>query len=842
MRFYPLILLLFVGVSALRAMPQADTVVSRADSLRADSSVFRRDSLAAKADTAAEKSGIDTVIRYSSSDSIVFHVPKKIMSMYNQGDIRYRQMELKADRIDIDWSTSVMTAFGVPDTSDTSRTHMRGSPVMKDGAEQYDGKELGYNFKTKKGRIRVADTKMDEGFYHGEQLKRVAPNILFVADGRYTTCEQPDPHYYFSSPTMEVIFGDKVIAEPVYFSIADVPVFWLPLAVFPNKGGRRSGIIAPAIAEDATHGRLLRHLGYYFALSDYMDLTLQTDLYTKGSWALYSDYRYRLLYYFNGSISGNYKKFMTGESTDPSRTEDESYFINWTHNQEIDPTARFDVNFTFASNNSYRNTIDLNQAMNQSIYSNATLFKKLGESNSATINIQRRQNLIDGSIDETLPSLSFSHSTIYPFRSSKHSASGSGLSWYEMIGMSYSASASNRRTKSSRSIDSIKTSPGSSDTIGTVTDYEYDRNQALNQSASISIAPKVGHFTISRALSYSDNLSFADNDVPTRNPADSLLMTVKQRQRARTGNLSASISTNTRLYGIIQPDMLGIQAFRHTFTPALSFGYSKQIVGENLPEGQMSAHLGLENLFEMKLKPAEEGKEGTKIQLLNLSAGLSYNFSADSLNFSPINVSYRTGIGNYLSVDGGANFDLYKQDDITHGRINKFLLGNGGGLARMTDFRLSLSTSLSGEKNKSSHHIPSVTDTTEKQPVSGYYGLFREEEPDFSIPWRLSLSFDYSENKVQPYTSRSSNLHGTLDFNLTENWKFTVTGSYDVMNRQFLYPNMHITRDLHCWTMDVSWVPLGSYRSYQFEIRLKAPQLRDIKVTKQGSDSGIYSP
>jgi hypothetical protein len=630
---------------------------------------------------------------------------------------------------------------------------------------------------------------------------------------------------------------DKVIAEPIYMYIADVPVFWFPVAVFPNKGGRRSGIIPPAIAEDATHGRILRHLGYYWAISDYMDLNLKSDLYTKGSWALFSDYRYSLRYKFSGSFSGQYRKMIQGESSDAGRKKETSYNVRASHRQEINPTMRFDVDFTFASNNSYQNTIDLNQALRQEIYSNATISKSWeGTPNSMSVNVSRRQNLINGNVSEVLPSISFNHSQSYPFRFSKKSYEDiSTLAWHEMIGVSYSANLSNTKSKTKESVKGVRINIDGRDTTTTVDEYAASRGQRLTQGLSFNISPKIGYITVAPSLSYRDERSVTYNDDP--DTSNGSLIFRNSHAWHRYGAVTASISTSTKLYGILQPNMLGVQAFRHTLTPTLSLSYSQQVVGDNPSPKQMVMNFGVGNNFEMKMKPPSEDKEPTKIQLLNLSAGLSYNFSADSLNFSPINISYRTNIGNAFDIAGGAGFDLYKLEQIaanSYKKVNRFLITEEGRLARMTNFSVSLSTMLSGESRSGKD----TTQPDEEQNVSNmWYG--KDEEPDFSIPWRLQLSWDYSENKVPP-KSRSSSMRGSAEISLTKNWKASVSSGYDIINRELLVPQILISRDLHCWVMNFSWVPIGQWRHYQFQIQLKAPQLQDIKITKQGSSRGIY--
>ncbi|MBI3195080.1 MAG: LPS-assembly protein LptD [Ignavibacteriae bacterium] len=833
-----ILMLSFIGISnaqeALLNNPFTSTDTVRIDSTLTDTTSVLKD-------TVASSGGIDTVVAYSCADSIVYHFSTKTMSLYKNSSIQYQTMELKSEQIGIDWKTNMLSAEGVADSTDTLHGGYRGTPVMKDGGEQYDGRTLTYNFQTKKGKINIADTKMDEGFYHGEDIKKVDKDILFVAKGRYTTCDAPEPHYYFGSPKMKVKMQDQVVAEPVYLFIADVPVFALPFAVFPNKGGRRSGIIAPAYGEDGTRGRFLRHLGFYWAMNDYMDWKVQTDLYSKGGWAAASNFQYNVRYNFTGSFSGEYKRLHAGEENDPRRTEEESYRATINHNQDIDPTTRLNVDFTFASDNAYRNTIDYQEALQQTISSNATLSKHWESPNSITLNVSRQQYLIKGDVYETMPSLSFNHGTSYPFRRKKAGDESSDLNWYEQIGLNYGMSASNSRSKTKISVNNIKQSMNGVDTLLAVEEFQRGNAQRIGQSMSISIAPKLGYITVSPSLHFSDSRDFSSTDVPVADTSDSSLSYMNKKEAKRIGTLSTGLSLNTRIFGILQPNALGISAIRHTLTPSVSFAYDKQVYGDNPEDKRLYANFNVGNVFEMKTIPEAEGKEGTKIQLLNVGLGASYDFTADSMNLSNLGMNFRTGIGRTFDINGGANFDFYKLEESSPGRfnrVNKFELSENGRLARLTNFNIRFSTSLSGEKKKSGSQPAQRDSSAGVQPVrSRSYDSMAE--PDFSIPWQLSLDWSYSESR-SPSVVRSSSINGNLDFNLTEKWKFAVASGYDFVNQEFVYPRMNISRDLHCWTMNFSWTPIGQYRSYQFEIRVKASQLQDLKVTKSGSDRGIY--
>ncbi len=843
-RFTYVITLLFLLVAgeASAQLNPFDTTATVPDSasLRIDS--VKTDSLTTRSDTAKSSSGIDTVVTYSCSDSITYQFKTRLMSLYKNSTIAYQQMELKSELIGVDWNTNIVSAVGVPDSTDTLHGGNRGTPVMKEGSEKYEGIKLAYNFQTRKGKIDVGDTKVDEGFYHGEDIKKVDTDILFVARGRFTTCDAPHPHFYFGSPKMKVTMQDKVVAEPIYLYIADVPVFALPFAVFPNKGGRRSGIIAPAYGEDGQRGRFLRHLGYYWAINEYFDWNVQADLYTKGGWAAASRFQYNLRYYLNGGIHAEYKKLHTGEDNDPAelRSIQDSYRISVNHNQDIDPTTRFNVDFTFASDNAYQYTLNRNEALQQIISSNATLSKHWESPNSISLNVSRQQYLVKGDIYETLPSLNFSHGTSYPFRGKKTNEESSDMAWYEMIGLNYGLNASNTRSKATVGVYNVKVNNGVHDTLITLDQFQRGNAQQIGQSVNIGISPKVGYVTVSPSLSFQDSRNFSKTDIPTSSEIDSTLTVITKKEARRAGTLSTGIAFTTRLYGIVQPNALGMGAFRHTLSPALSFIYDRQVYGDNPDDKNIYANLGIGNLFEMKTIPPEQGKDGKKITLLNVNLNTSYNFTADSLNLSPLSMSFRTGLGSILDASGGATYDFYKLQEIGKGvyyRVNKFLVSEEGRLARLTNFRIGLSTRLSGEKKKAADRSAMPDTTAQSQPVAGTRAYGDMAEPDFSIPWQLQMSWDYSESR-NPAVSRSSGVNGTLDFNLTDKWKFGVQSGYDIVNKEFVYPRVTISRDLHCWLMNFSWTPIGYYRSFQFEIKVKASQLQDLKVTKSRSNIG----
>ncbi len=792
---------------------------------------------------------VDTVIYSKASDSLIYLVKDKKMKIYGEGSLNYKETDLKAANIFVDFETSFIEAVGVP--SDSNTTSFTGTPILKDKGEVYEGFRMRYNFKTKRGLISSAQTESEGTYYTGSKIKKVDSETYFVQDGVYTTCSETDPHYCFYSHEMKVVNKEQITAKWIWLFFGGVPFpIPLPFAVFPIESGRRSGIIPPAFGDDATYGKYFSRFGYFWAISDYMDLALQGDYYTRGSYRFDSRFRYAKRYNFTGSVEGQYEFLRQKETSDPDLYEQSNWRLIWNHNQNFDPSLRFDARLEFLSGNILqRNLVNLNDVLRNEIRSNATFFKNWEESgNSMSLSYSRRQVLETGEINEVLPNLTFSIPQKYPFR--KKITSGE-QKWYELIGYSYSGQFQNNRNKVS---GNLKIRGG------------------IQHNINLSASPKIGHFSLTPNFRYQEkwyNKRIEQFIVKSTFSGKDSVVTkdVKGINFVRT--FSTGVSASTRFYGIFQPNMLGINSIRHTVSPSLAYNYqpdfSKQhwgyygrykdstgkeikyskyqneIFGGVSSGEQQNLSFSVSNIFELKtaVDPTDTTSKENKIQLLNLDAGISYNLAADSVNFSRLNIGYRTQVGEWLNFSGSSSYSLYEADDFGR-ELNQFLINNKRGLLRLTSFQFSLSTTLSGEKLKSKKADGTEAPLPEGEFELGkadrkiYQGLYDDRDPDFTIPWDISLSYNYQLDKSLPSNPHSySNMSGSLNFNLTPNWKFSVTGSYDFDRKEFSAPQVKVSRDLHCWLMNFTWNPVGTFRGYRFEIRVKAPQLQDLKVTKQ---------
>lgn len=891
-----IILIIFFIISSLQAQ-EVDSLSNKKTGLNGVSEAIQDSSSITVPDTSARKKkyDVDAVVIANANDSLSFDVLNKKMYLYGNGELKYKNSELKSADIEVDFTTNTLSAKGKVDTAAATDGKLIDTPVLSEAGQVYEGTTLKYNFKTQQGYISLAKNADKDKSYRGEQVKKVDKNIYFVEDGLYTTCESDTPHTYFTASKMKVIQNDKIVANWIFMHVGGVPIpIPLPFAVLPNQSGRRSGIIVPTYGFNSQMGHTFRNMGYFWAISDYMDLMVGADYYTKGGYRYRTRYRYKKRYDYSGNLTGEYSRlFQGGEEGDPSFRDNLNWNISLRHSQDINPTTSLNANLSFMSNEFLQtNTRSYNDYVTQNVTSNATFSKRWDESgNSLTIGYSRNQNLDNGNITEILPSMSFNMAQKYPFK--REGVSRKDQQWYEYLGFSYNSQFKNQRNKTAFTeiIPGEVTEDGIADP-DTINGYNRDIRGGIQHSITLNASPKLGFFSISPSFNYSEKwydkklkVDYVDTAEGDSVDYERIETDVKQINAVRTFDFR--ISASTKLYGMAQPGVLGVKAFRHTLTPSLSYQYQPDfsdekwgyydkafnpqtneyedydqyrngIFGGASRGERQSINFSLGNLFEMKTEkdPTDTSSQEKKIQLLNLTASTGYNFVADSIKLSDLRLSFRTQIGNILSFNGSSSYSFYDYEVNESGfssfanTVDRFLVSEGKGLLRLRNLSLSVSTSLSGEKiagedrdgkNRKKNNSGLTDQEDDISDIDDNRGYIEDDEEtsDFTIPWNLGLNFNYNLNKNNPEKPVvTSNAGINLSLSLSQNWKLTFRGNYDFEERKINAPQITVYRDLHCWEMNFIWNPIGRWRGFRFEIRLKAPELRDLKVTKT---KDIYS-
>jgi len=641
------------------------------------------DSLAFDSLNRKRKNGIDAPVHYTAEDSIVYDATTGLAHLYGSSTVKYADMDLQSEKIYINLDSSIVHATGAADSTGT----LFGTPNFKMGSDEYESDTMAFNFKTKKGLISGVYTQQEDGFLTSELSKRNDKGELFLQHGRYTTCDEPHPDFYIALSRAKVRPGKDVVFGPAYLVVADVP---LPLAIpygfFPFSKSYSSGLIMPTYGDETERGFYLRDGGYYFAISDKMDLKLLGEIYTKGSWGLSAASNYRKRYRYSGSFFASYQNTINGEKNMPDYMKQTSFKIQWSHRQDAkaNPFRTLSASVNFATSSYERNNLasmynpqSMTQSTRTSSVSMTNTFSSIGMTLSTTMNLN--QNMIDSTIALTLPDVNISISRFYPFKRKK--AAGKEK-WYEKISMSYTGHMSNSiNTKEDKLMHSSLTR---------------DWRNGMQHSIPIQ-----GNFTLFGYLNINPSINFTDRTYTSKVRKSWDNATQKEVSDTTDGFYNVydwrlSVSASTKLYGMFIPNkkIFGdkIQAVRHVFTPSLSFNYAPDFGASRYgyyetyqktdAEGNVSLveyspyqgalfgvpgkgktgslSMDISNNIEMKVKSDDDSTGYKKVSIIDeLGASMSYNFATDIRPWSDLSTRLRLKLSKSYTLNLNATFATY---------------------------------------------------------------------------------------------------------------------------------------------------------------------------------------
>ena len=858
-----------------RPVPDTSAGAAAPDSLSPDSLLhaglpFGQGSDSTASDTTAYKPFLDDPISGTNEDSLIYDVKNKVVYIYEKGDVKYQDKNLKADYMRVDMDNKEIYAYGREDTVAGKPTR----PEFLDGGSAYQMDTITYNIETEKARIKGVTTQDGEGYLKGARVKKMKDNTINIADGKFTTCDADHPHFYLAMTKAKTIPGKKVIVGPSYLVLEDVPLYplMLPFGFFPTMSGRRSGFIVPTWGEEVVKGFFMRNGGYYFAFNDYIDMTVMGGIYTLGSWEASLASRYIKRYKYSGVLNFRFSKDILGEKGQQDYQNMNNYQIQWTHQKDpkASPNSTFSASVNFSSSGytkygSQTMSEYLNTQTNSSISYSKTW---AGKPFSFSTNMQHSQNSRDTTVSLSFPNVVFNVSRIFPFK--RKNAPGKER-WYEKISTQYTGTLGNNVTVKEKDLF----------TENMFKQMKNGVNHVIPVSTTLNI---LKYLNVSPSFNYQERWYFQKIDQAWDPVAKRAVNSDTTSGFYRLWDYRLSVSATTKIYGMIEykkkkdgtPRL--INAIRHVLTPNVSFsyrpdfaddkyGYYKYVQSDTMGTMKryspfdnglygvpgagknMSMSFGLTQTVEMKVRDRRDTSGIRKIKLIdNLSITSSYNFLADSLNLSPFSINLRTNVFKNLGLNVSATLDPYEVDSQGR-RINKFMLRRGK-LGRLS----SGSTSFGYSWNRTGNPSGAVNDIASgtNAPPPEYTDMFAQPgfndmDPntrrqmlsstyyDFSIPWNFGFnySFTFTNNGLRRNVVQSLGFNASV--NLTQKWGVTFNGGYDFQARKLTPGTFRLTRDLHCWQMVFDWVPIGFRRSWSFTINVKSGMLKDLKWDRNSS-------
>ncbi len=838
----------------------SDTTVTATDSSgrRNDSAVFVIDTTLLK----LSKDTLTAPVAYHADDSAVVDVPGEKMYLYGKiSSIKYEDNDLSAPEIQYDQKTNLVKAFLKKDTAGNVVSFV--SYKQGDFISVMDSITL--NMTTQRGITKGTYTQQGEMYVYGEKIKKVNDDIFYAFNARFTTCNLDTPHFAFVSKRIKFINKKWAFSGPVHPEFEGVPVpIILPFGIFPLAQGKHSGILSPEFTANNAYGLGLENFGYYKILSDYWDATARASVYSYGGWQANLSPRYFKRYRYQGNLM---LSFLSTKQLDAKA--DKTAKIFWSHS--MDNKARPGVSFRAnvnAGSTQFNNLLPNSPLQNfDNNLSSTVAYQKSWKDKPINLSLiaSHSQSAISRIIDVTLPEAVFNLNTQYPFRKKERVGE---IKWYENIGVGLTTNA--------------KATTRFFDTAAIFNQAGENLQYGFNHSVPISLSlPPVGVLQIAPSVSYQEawyqkKISLAYN--PLKRGVD----TVTTNGFFTARDMSFGIGVSTRIFGLFSfRKNSNVKAIRHEIRPTISATYKPDFTGKatkviqidstgrtqayniystNVIASAFSAgrfgglSFSIDNNLSMKVKDkkdtsAEATKKISLIDGFSISGG--YNFLQDSFRLSPLSVRAFTTLFEKISITAGGTLDPYKYNRQGFRLDRLMLLDNPLKLGFLNDLNLQLQSSFRGGDDKKgltatdNNNVPPDgydpnVPLDEYQQEAQYIRNNPGEFADFSIPWTIDFGYSFTLNRFRiangnVTTQSSQNVNFNASVNLTPKWKLGGTGNYSISAKELGLLSMYLSRDLHCWQMNINVSPVGRYRSFNISISPKSPILRDLKVNRTRS-------
>lgn len=818
-------------------------------------------------DSLRQKETIEDIITHTAKDYTIQDAKKRKVTLYNEANILYTDIDLKAGIIIVDYKENSLFAKGIIDSAGYVQ-----KPIFKQGNQESVQDSIIYNFKSKRAIIYGLKTQQGEMYTYGLKTKRENDSTVFIRKIRFTTSDKDIPDYYIATNKAKLVPGKKIIVGLSNLVLADVPTpVFLPFAYFPMTETSMSGFLVPAFDTGSSQrGIGFQNGGYYFAISDYMDLTVLGDAYSNGSWGTRISSNYNQRYKFNGIFSLNFENIINGIRGFDDFAKSNNFNIRWNHNQDskASPNSRFSASVNLGSSRFFReslNQFNVAQTQNNTFNSSINYSKTfVGTPFNMGITASHQQNTNTESITMTLPNLTLNMDRIYPF------AGKGGIKKNAIQKMGFNYNMQGQYLVNTTDTDFFKSKM-----------FETARAGIQHRTSTNTNIKAFKYFTLSPSANYEEVWQF-DYLEKEYDPSRNVVVTDTLRgfKSYREYNLGVSLSTN--IYGTFNFKKGRLKAIRHTIRPTISYSYRPDFRDNYLKQVQQSANpldvqdytifdqgiyggpsgglsntvgISLNNVLEAKVAPKDpdSDEEDEKIMLLNnLNFNTSYNIASDSLRWS--NVSFSAGtrlLKDKLALNFNGSLDPYQVNDKGQ-RINKF----NPGIFRLTNANMTMNYSISSadfdkskknddsaNKNGNGANNPPDTMGAEIDPTNRFGRQNtnnQSKEPTKTelykakIPWTLNLVYaaNYSNTGLQPGTIGVHTVGFSGNIELTPKWKIGYSSGYDVKNGAFSFSRFNFSRDLDSWQFNFNWVPFGTNSSYTFFIGVKSTMLADLKWDK----------
>lgn len=792
---------------------------------------------------------IESPIQYSAKDSIYTDLVNEQVHLFGDAKVDDGMIKMTAGYILIDLNKNEVFATYRYD-KDSNRIEM---PVFTDGSEEMTAASIRYNFDTEKGYIEELSIRQEEIFLYMGTAKRHPNDELHFRNGRFTTCDQAEPHYHFQLSKAVMIPEKRIVTGPVNLYIKGIPTpIGFPFSVIPQQKERTHGLLFPEIVPMSQYGFGFQNLGYYIPVNDRLSITPYATLLSRGSWGARTQMQYAKKYGYVGNLDFGLQQFRLGF---PSKSFNNKVSVSWNHKQDskANPYWNFASNVNFISDNQSKNNLDplnpdyFNNSFNSDISVNR-LFP--GKPISLGAKLSVRQNSISQNISLTSPVINFNVSRFFPF---KKLIKGT-QEWkqiFSRLGVTYSLEGRNQSTFG--------------DTLLKNSEFNKIGQQFMNgANQQITVQTTAGFykgaFKFTPSLTYGTKLNLQQTNKFYDTGSSSILSdTIQKAGIWHDINFNANITTVVYSYYKFAGKKKALM--RHILTPSVGFRYMPQVNKidsvTNLSNNITSAYssfersvyttsafktaamltFGINNTFELKRKSEKDTITGfSKTRIIDaFSITGNYDFMKDSMKLSDLSISLRIAPFPFLNFVASSNLSPYDWNQTTGANIAQYALKNGK-FGRFTRTDLTTSLTLTSKESQDKLNTTKENIAQNWNADFNYYALHPEFLMDFAIPWKVSLSHVYSiyanQNKILVEDENYRQVQTLVlnaDVSFTKRWKLGLMSNFDLNELLITNTRVMLTRNMHCWAMTFNWTPIGGNKSFLISIRNTSSIFSDAK-------------
>lgn len=811
---------------------------------------------------------VPSLVRFSASDSLTFRLRGgREARLYGNAAVDHTSGQLTAGRVTLNLDEKLMSATTLTPGDTLSE------PVLMRGDDRIRSQRILFNYETEKGKFDVARVRMDEASVTGNEVKMVAPHVIFIREGMYSTCDLDHPHYYIRADRMKVVNEDEIFFTRARLYILDIPYpIIFPFGLVPSQMRReRSGILEPTYVfqDQNNRGLGLQNLGWFQYFNDYITSTLRGDIFTSGTFMIDSRTQYNYQGIYRGAVNLSYSLDRGLESTDPDFVESRQRMLQINHQQTISPYASFNTDITLRTSEFFnRNSYDIADRANTSTTSRISYNYRHPEGLfTFGSNISQTQNFRDNSVNIQGPSANFSLRRQTPFQPAVRRANPR---WYESFSFGYNNRLNTRFNF--RPLDGADSEISWIDALFSPSKYrEATGDNGYIDFGLIHSADATSQLLPSDFVNLTATVRFNEYWYPqtirrTFNPETNRVDETFDRGFASARDFNTSLALSTTVYGISNASIGTLEGFRHTVRPSVSYNYrpdfsapfwgyyrtvptdtlgntqqysifQRGIFGGPAAGEQQAIAFSVDNVFETKqVRRDSTGERREQIIRIidNLRASVSYNFAAEQFNLSPLQASMNSSVLPGINFNASATFNFYATDSLGRA-IDEYLWDNSNRFARLTNFRFSASTQFNQGSSRPrtpplQPHHPRFYDPFNQQNFDYIDELFNDYPlQPLDVAWSFNLSFSYSWQQTNLDVRKTAVLNANnIRFRITPEWEFTTSLGYDFIQQDLTPTRFSVRRNLHCWNMSFEWNPFGDFQFYMFRLSVTDSQIQGL--------------